>query len=295
MLLFSDLLAKQEIKLGDVLVLRHTPQNAHGRLREFLPMLAAEHPELFNAYQQTQGKGVEGKMLRAKYVASFIGREKQQAVFVGLYKVGDHRPLAREAFWEVPEHQKLKEYGLSGFGAADNRPSCLLFDLALEPFYDKWKGKLIIDWPPPPIHWARFANEAEFPVHAVLEDSWLNQAMPPADELVVSKVLFGGLPRSWCEKLKQWRGVYYIFYPSDRKGYVGSAYGDDNNLYGRWAYHVKVGGDSVQLQERKLENFEFSILETLGLNADQEKVTECEKTWKIRLHTYAREGGLNEN
>lgn len=293
-MLFNDLLAKQDINPGQVLVLRHTPQDGHGRLREFLPMLAAEHPKLFNAYQQTQGKVVEGKMLRAKYVASFIGREKQQAVFVGLYKVGDHRPLAREAFWGIPAHQELKNYGLSGFGDADNRSSCLWFDLALETFYDRWKGKLIIDWPPPPIQFARFANEAEFPIHAILEDSWLNQAMPRLEELVVSRVQFGGLPRSWCDKLKQCRGVYYIFYPSDRKGYVGSAYGEDN-LYGRWKNHVRIGGDSIQLQERKSEDFEFSILETLRLNADQKEATECERSWKIRLHTRSDEGGLNEN
>lgn len=293
-MLFNDLLAKQDINPGQVLVLRHTPQDGHGRLREFLPMLAAEHPKLFNAYQQTQGKVVEGKMLRAKYVASFIGREKQQAVFVGLYKVGDHRPLAREAFWEVPAHQKLKEYGLSGFGDADNRSSCLWFDLALETFYDKWKGKLIIDWPPPPIQFARFANEAEFPVHAILEDSWLKKPMPDSDELVVSRAFFNVLPRSWIENLKRWRGVYYIFYPSDRKGYVGSASGEDN-LYGRWANHVKVGGDSVQLQQRKSEDFEFSILEILRHNEDPQKAREREDTWKIRLHTRSNEGGLNEN
>jgi GIY-YIG catalytic domain-containing protein len=293
-MLFNELLAKQHINVGDVLVLRHTPQDHHGRLRAFLPTLAAEHPKLFNAYQRTQSTIVEGKMRRAKYVASFIGLKKQQAVFIGLYKVGNHRAVTRETFWEVPEHEELRNYGHSGFGPADNRSSVLLFDLAPQTFYDKWKGKLVIDWPAPARQFARFANKAEFPVHAILEDSLLNQAMPPLDELVVSRAEFGGLPRSWVEKLKQCRGVYYIFYPSDRKGYVGSAYGEDN-LYGRWSYHVKVGGDSVQLRKRKLENFAFSILETLRLNAEQQEATEREGTWKKRLHTYSKDGGLNEN
>jgi hypothetical protein len=91
-----------------------------------------------------------------------------------------------------------------------------------------------------------------------------------------------------------WRGIYYIFYPSDGKGYVGSAYGE-NNLYGRWAYHVKVGGDSVQLRKRQSENFEFSMLEILRPNADPQEAIDKEGTWKRRLHTRMSEGGLNEN
>ena len=79
-MLFNGLLAEQDIE-GDVLVLRHTPAHRDGELKVFLPTIAAEQPELFNAYQQTQNKAVEGKMLKAKYVASFIGLEKQQAVF----------------------------------------------------------------------------------------------------------------------------------------------------------------------------------------------------------------------
>jgi len=44
-----------------------------------LPWLAAEKPEVFNAYQQTQGEKVEKAMLGAKYVASFIGHEPGKA------------------------------------------------------------------------------------------------------------------------------------------------------------------------------------------------------------------------
>jgi hypothetical protein len=60
-------LAKENIDPSGVLVLRHTP---HERgLRKVLPWLAAEHPDIFNAYQSTQDVKVEAAMLKAKHVA----------------------------------------------------------------------------------------------------------------------------------------------------------------------------------------------------------------------------------
>jgi hypothetical protein len=118
-------------------------------------------------------------MLRSKYVASFIGLEKrkgtteQTAVFVGLYKVGEHRPITHEEFWNVPAHQQLKEYGMQRDVEAHPRPSVLWFDLTITDFYKQWKGKLVIEWPRPPIKRSRFASKAKFPIHAIVEDSIL--------------------------------------------------------------------------------------------------------------------------
>jgi hypothetical protein len=46
---------------------------------------------------------------------------------------------------------------------------------------------------------------------------------------------------------------------------------------------------------RKSEDFEFSILKKLDPDATAEDVLEHERRWKIRLHTYLKDGGLNEN
>ena len=69
------------------------------------------------------------------------------------------------------------------------RPSVLWFDLIITEFYKKWQGKLIIDWPPPARDWARFASakNAKFSITAILEDSVFHEAMPPWNELVVSR------------------------------------------------------------------------------------------------------------
>jgi hypothetical protein len=53
----------------------------------------------------------------------------------------------------VPELKKMKEeYGTQGFVEVEGgRTSLLWFDLTLTDFYEKWKGKLIIEWPRPAI------------------------------------------------------------------------------------------------------------------------------------------------
>jgi hypothetical protein len=295
-MLFNDLLTKENIDPASVLVMRHTPWER--QLRKVLPWFAAEHPEIFNAYQSTQDVKVETEMLRAKYVASFIGLEKrrgsaeQVAVFVGLYKVGDHRPLTYDQFWEIPAFQELKKFGMRGFEG--DRPSVLWFDLTTNDFKKQWRGKLIVEWPRPPIKWTRFANRANFPIVAIVEDSLLFEIMPDWRDCIWSWAELGKLPSKWRESLRQWRGIYYIFDQSDGKGYVGSAYGTDNIL-GRWENYAAVGhGGNVLLRERSPESFTFSILERVSPDMVIDEVTGLETSWKKRLHTRSP-SGLNNN
>jgi len=298
-MLFNQLLAEQNIDPASVLALRHTPKPEDGELRKVLPWLADDDPDVFNAYQSTQTEKVEATMLRAKYVASFIGLEKrkdsteQAAVFVGLYKIGDHRPLTYTQFWERSAYQKMKGYGMQGF-VEGSRSSVLWFDLTIIDFYKKWKGKLIIEWPRPAIRWYRFAGNADFPIVAILEDSALHGAMPDWKDCIWTRAELSALPSKWRERLSQWRGIYYVFDQSDGKGYVGSAYGEDNIL-GRWDYWAATGhGGNVHLRERSPENFTFSILELVAQSSDKNAVVDLETNWKKRLHTRLP-FGLNGN
>jgi hypothetical protein len=79
----NDLLLGKGIDPRHVLVFRHRPHEPE--LNKVLPWLAAEKADVFNAYQQTQGKRVERAMqlmTGTGYVASFIGREPGKALFV---------------------------------------------------------------------------------------------------------------------------------------------------------------------------------------------------------------------
>src|SRR5437667_6613574 len=109
----NDLLRGKGIDSEQVLVRRHRPSEPE--LNKVLPWLAAEKPDVFNAYQQTQGEKVEKAISSAAYVASFIGHEPGKALFVGLYSVKGSKRLTREEYWQVPAYIEMKEFGMKGF------------------------------------------------------------------------------------------------------------------------------------------------------------------------------------
>jgi hypothetical protein len=111
---------------------------------------------------------------------------------------------------------------------------------------------------------------------------------------VLSWAQLGVLPSKWRETLRQWRGLYYISDSLNGKGYIGSAYGQDN-LLGRWQQYGAQGhGGNVHLRERRPENFRFSILERVSPDMEANEVIALGTTWKKRLHTLWPEG-LNDN
>lgn len=287
----NELLQGKRIEPHEVLVLRHRPTEPD--LNKVLPLLAADKPDLFNAYQQTQGETLEKTMLGATYVASFIGHEPGKALYVGLYKIGATKPLTHAQYWQVPANIELKALGMKGFSGT-KRQSCLWFDLELTDFYSEWKGKLIVDWPPPERSWWRRAHRNVMPVHAILEDSALDSAMKRWDELDFSWSQLAVLPKRWQAKLAEWRGIYYIFDTSAGKGYVGSAYGPEN-LFGRWRNYAASGhGGNRLLKQRDPQHFRFTILELVAPTMEAAEVIRLESSWKQRLHT-RQPHGLNDN
>jgi hypothetical protein len=291
----NDLLQGKDIDPRHVLVLRHRPNEPE--LNKVLPWLAAEEPDVFNAYQQTQGERVERTMQAMTgtgYVASFIGREPGKALFVGLYSIGESKPLSREEFWQVPAYVKLKAFGMRGFADERATASVLWFDLVLIDFYAHWKGRLIVGWPPPERSWWRRAHRNEIPVLAILEDSALDAAMKKWDEIEFTWEELRILPTRWRSKLNEWRGIYFIFDTRDGKGYVGSAYGE-TNLLGRWENYAARGhGGNRLLRQRDPRNFRFTILELVSPTMNANDVIRLEGSWKKRLHTSAPRG-LNDN
>jgi hypothetical protein len=282
----NDLLQGKGIDPQKVLVLRRRPWEV--KLNKVIPWIAAERPDLFNAYQQSQKQPLEEALQRlagSGYVASFIGHEPAKALFVGLYSIKGSKPLTYEQFWAVPENLELKALGMSGFANDPKRPRILWFQFQPADFYASWKGKLVVVWPPPERSWWRRAHRNKMPVHAVLEGSALDAAMPRWDAIDLTWEELAVLPPSWRLKLSEWRGVYYILDASDGKGYVGSAYGK-TNLLGRWQSYAAAGhGGNRLLRGRDPHHFRFTILERVSPDMDPDEVIRREGSWKQRLHT----------
>lgn len=291
----NDLLRIKEVDPQRVLILRHRPHEPE--LNKVFPWLAAERPDVFNAYQQTQGEKLEkvmASMSDSGYIASFIGHEPGKALFIGLYSIGKTKPLTQDEYWRVPAYKEMKAFGMQGFTGENARRSILWFDLSLTDFYTSWKGKLIVGWPPPERSWWRRAHRNEMPILSILEDCALDSAMPGWDAITLSWEELGVLPSRWKSALSQWRGIYYIFDSSDGKGYVGSAYGEAN-LYGRWLnYAVHGHGGNKLLKLRDPHNFLFSILQRVSPDMNAGDLIRLETSWKERLHT-RQPFGLNDN
>lgn len=189
-----------------VLVLRHAPPAI---LTNLLPMWALEEPALYNAYQQSQGDRAEASMKKAQYVASFIGMDALEALFVGLYKVVGHKPVAQDRLWSLPAYKAMEAVGLRKISAVAKREKVLFFDLELTDWYSNWKGKLVIDWPPSRT-WARWADRNGFAVKSISPESALARPMKAWNEIVLSYADLQNLPKSWRAELARWRGVYLI-------------------------------------------------------------------------------------
>ncbi|HEY3637267.1 MAG TPA: GIY-YIG nuclease family protein [Rhizomicrobium sp.] len=288
----NDLLLGKQIDPKDVLVLRHRPREAQ-LLRAF-PLICAERTDLFETYQRAQGDKLEktmAGMVGRGHLASFISHGAGRALFIGLYKIDAAKPVTFDEFLAIPRNVELRSLGME---SNRTRPLILWFDLRAEDFYPAWKGKLIVGWPPPDRTWYRRAHKNVVPVRAILEDSALDGAMPEWNSLDLTWAQLRVLPTKWRNRLSEWRAIYYIFDESDRKGYVGSAYGAENLLQ-RWLSYAATGhGGNRLLRMRDPANFHFSILERVSPDMDPESVIALETTWKKRLHTRSP-GGLNDN
>ena len=298
----NSLLRIKNIDPGQVLVLRHRPQEP--KLNKDLPWLADRKPDLFNAYQQTQGSKLEGAMTRLlnahgdrAYVASFIGHNPGKALFIGLYSIRGSRPITREQFWQVPAYVEMKDrYGMRGWGDEDRGATILWFDLWSTDFYASWKGKLVVGWPPPEISWWRLAHRNTMPVLSILEDSALEPVVPNWREIALDWDELQPMLESprWKSKLREWRAIHYICDTSDGRGYVGSAYGADN-LHGRWSAYANTGhGGNCLLRARDHHKFRFTILQLIAPDEESDTVIRLEATWKGRLNTRWPHG-LNDN
>ncbi|HEX8363873.1 MAG TPA: GIY-YIG nuclease family protein [Allosphingosinicella sp.] len=293
MLEFAHLLELEQLDAGRSLLLRHCPWEPP--LRRILPALAEEDPDLFNLYQRSHGRKAEAAVSKAGLIASFIGHEPGRALFVGLYENCGAEPMTPEESRRHPGYQRLVGLGLSQWEEVDPRATALFFDLKPLNVMSRWKGKLVIQWPPPDRSWFRRPNATNrFPVLAIHEESLLIQKMPTWPDLCLSWGDLQALPRSWQAALAQWRGIYYIHDASDGRGYVGSAYGSENIL-GRWRGYAAVGhGGNALLRKRDPANFTFSILERVSPDMPSESVVHIESRWKTRLHTRVPHG-LNAN
>lgn len=289
---FTDLLRLQDIAPTDVNVILHSPR--HVEFAKVLPTLFHTRRAALDMYQATHSAPAERTLKqRRRFAAVFVKVSDRRLVFAGMYEnLGwQDRPWAD--IWAEPEAQYLSES--FGVFAEDrgNDPTSLkaFFDLRLCDHLRDLIGRLVIGATLTQTY-IRRAENLPAPVLAVLETGLADAPPPPWRDMVLSAAVLRALPPAWEAMLRQWRGIYLIVDSTDGARYVGSAYGDETNLLGRWQAHVAQAiGVTAQLRLRDPVNFRFSILERVSPDLPAAEVIALEQTWMTRLHT--RTFGLN--
>lgn len=285
---FNAMLTTAGFQLNRTVVVRHRPTER--KLQAVLPWLVADRPDLFQVYQSFQEGRAAACLMRRAQVISFLGLEPGRAVFAGASQIGDATPVSEEIFQGTSGQAELFELGQS---RSTGSSGITRFDLRPIPGWDRWVGRLVIDWPGKELSWFRLAEKNAFLITAITEENRFVQTMPNWTDLNLTWAQLQVLPRSWRARLAEWRGVYLIFDTDRGAGYVGSAAGAENIL-GRWANYGRTGhGGNVQLRSSRPESLRFSILQLTSPDLAMADFIAIESSWKARLHT--REFGLNSN
>lgn len=246
---------------------------------------------MIEAYQSTQSKNCFDN---CKYIAAFMGTNKTEALFIGMYEIIESVAGSEVASLMLEDYPYPEHF-------ADDHIYYKMQKLDVMSDMDK---KLVIDWGQATRSWFQWANNDK----EVLSISNRDEIeFPGYEEMILSYADLGDIVdgeiryRKWIEALKNVNGIYLICDTKRNKQYVGSTYNDDGIL-GRWTEYYKThhGGD-VDIKEhlRKYPDayydFQFTILRILPKNVADKEAIRLESIYKNKLCTRNPEYGLNKN
>lgn len=246
---------------------------------------------MIEAYQSAQHKNCFDN---CKYIAAFMGTNKTEALFIGIYEVIDSITGSRVKEM-MPEGYPYPEH-------FDNEH--MYYKMKKLNVMSDMDRKLVIEWGQATRSWYQWAtNDKE-----VLSISNRDEIeFPGYEELILTYADLGHIVegenryRKWIDALKNVNGIYLICDTTRNKQYIGSTYNDDGVL-GRWTDYYKThhGGD-VDIKAH-LKNypdafwdFQFTILRILPKNVTDKEAINIESTYKNKLCTRNSDYGLNRN
>jgi len=166
----NDYLRNAGINPGETLVFRHAFQKRLPKLNKVIHEIISDDPAVFDAWQQFHNEKTEQKLLKAKYVASFLADGSDRAVLVGIYENCAHTVMSKTEREEMEGWKRLM--GFPDSKEDDDRDAVIHFDLKTTTTMAELKGRLVIHWDNP-ISWDRWAieNENVFEIVETLSES----------------------------------------------------------------------------------------------------------------------------
>jgi hypothetical protein len=251
---------------------------------DFLTDFREEKIKKIETYQREQGKDI---FKGCQYIIAFVPDGSSRAVFIGIYKLGECRPL-KEPPPEFHEHLPEKPW----------KPGNIWYDMDRLDCMDDLRGRLVVEWGSTRA-WHQWF-QVDKPKRIIeIWPSTLSPAFPGFDKLSLTHPKLKEMVnhpdeyREWHKLLKQLGGVYLIV-DAEGKQYVGSASGKDGFL-GRWREYAKNGhGGNKELKEIKdFSQVKFSILYICSALISKKEIRSYEDLFKDKLGSKAY--GLNRN
>ena len=234
------------------------------------------HRDLFDMYQSEQ---LKGRFDGIKYWVVFLGEKGTTGRLLGVYEIMGRTPSAHAENEEVLKLRQVPEFKFL-------------------------EEKVIIEWGKGTVNWYQYYyNDKD----VIRIEEGLNKADGTPVFKDYSSVLLNYHQLiqvledpDWTQKLKALNCIYLIVDKSNGKLYVGSTYNREG-IYGRWQDYAATGhGNNKKLVEKvdgqadyHIQNFQWTILETLPLNITELEAIEREALWKRKL--LSLQHGYNEN
>ncbi|WP_034670964.1 GIY-YIG nuclease family protein [Ectobacillus panaciterrae] len=253
-----------------------------------LPLLYKK--DQFDIYQSYQENS---DFHNCDYLVSFLGIEKNQAVFIGVYEVMDILPAFSVP---LPPH----------FIYHSNYKPTRRYYYKLKKL-DQFKDladRLVIEWSGGAINWIQNFHGTPKEVIQLLPKGYVGHFPGYMDFFLThdelrKMVTHRDAHSDWHKMLSAIGGVYVILDTGTGDQYIGSAYGKWGIL-GRFESYVKSpdGGNvkllaHIQNDPNSVNRFQYSILETLPSSITQNEAIARETLYKRKLGTRAH--GLNSN
>lgn len=242
----------------------------------------------FWVYESSQARDV---FRDAEYLLSFLGEGHSRSRFLGCRRIageGGHPPALPEDF----SHPEMPE-------------GAYWYDLVRVAGFEELEDRLIVDWGAGTRAWWQWLrHDKPKSVIEVLPRGHAGE-FPGYDDVVlpysdlVRIVAHPDANRTWHMALREVAGVYLITDTLTGELYVGSASGK-GGILSRWASYAKTGDggnkllrDALEVDARRCDAWQFTILRTLPLSMTAKEVCAVEATYKRKLGSRAH--GLNAN
>lgn len=226
---------------------------------------------------------------RTSYVFCFLAEDGSTCSFLKGYKV-DGLLNASEIDIKFP------------YRKSRNR-NMIYYKLSpLEDFDDYW-NRLVIDWGKSSISWHQRKLDKQI---FCLRPRGYIKSMPRWNRIRLEFQELKALTQNnlanseWENYLSNHDGIYLIRDKKSNKMYIGSAYGKEGGIWGRWMGYAKTGHNGnkgivkfIAENNASINYFEFSLLEIFPKGVTSKVVIDAENHYKERYGT--RIFGLNEN